>query len=73
MEEAVHDAFVKMGIDMSKPIEMQKDFQHLREWRMSVQSVKDRGLFAVVTVLVTGTLGAIWLGLQQIMRTGGGQ
>lgn len=68
VSETVKQTLTAFGMDVEKPIEMQRDFQHLRDWRESVSAIKRRGAFAVVTVLVSGTLGALWIGLQHMMQ-----
>jgi len=64
MEDAVNDALLKLGVDSQNPIEMQKDFQHLREWREATAAMQKRGLLVVVGVIVTGGCAALWLGLK---------
>lgn len=64
MTSAVDRAFVRLGIDASDPLEMQRDFQHLRDWRMASSSAKRYGIMAILGVLITGTLGALWLGIR---------
>lgn len=57
----VQETLLALGIDMSEPLEAQKDFQHLRAWRESVDTIKRQGLVAAVGVIVTGLIGAILL------------
>lgn len=64
MEDAVTDAFVKLGIDAGDPLEMQKDFQHLREWREATHTLQSKGLMVILTLLLTGGCAALWLGLK---------
>jgi hypothetical protein len=63
-KEAVNDLLLKMGVDVSKNdalIEMQADFQHVRKWRRSVETVQRQGLLTAVGVLVTGGIGALYM------------
>ena len=49
-----------MGVDAQDPhslIEMQKDFAHIRIWRESTETIKNHGLIAAVTFIVTGAFG----------------
>ena len=51
-------------MDVSNPaakIEMQKDFQSLREWRQSMQAVRRHGLLTAVGIIVVGVLGLIYM------------
>jgi len=62
--EVVHEMMLTMGVDASKPsamIEMQKDFQSLREWRNSMDAIRRHGLLTAVGVIVLGILGLIWM------------
>ena len=52
------------GIEEDDRVELKKDFQHLRRWRVSYETVERAGWKAVVTVLVTGFCGLVWLGLK---------
>ncbi|MBI2718150.1 MAG: hypothetical protein HYX36_05225 [Rhizobiales bacterium] len=64
--EVVHEMMLTMGVDASKPaglIEMQKDFQSLREWRRSMESVRRHSLLTAVGVIVVGVLAIIWMNL----------
>lgn len=61
VEKAVQQTLLTMGIDTSDPAEMQRDFQHLRAWRESVETVKRQGLITAVGVIVTGVIGGIVL------------
>jgi hypothetical protein len=63
-KEAVNDLLLKMGVDVSQNgalIEMQADFQHVRKWRKSVETVQRQGLLTAVGVLVTGGIGALYM------------
>jgi hypothetical protein len=62
--EVVHEMMLTMGVDASKPeglIEMQKDFQSLREWRNSMEAIRRHGLLTAIGVIVVGVLGLIWM------------
>jgi hypothetical protein len=59
--ETVHETFVKLGVDATDPIEMQKDFQHVRDWRTTTDLIKQKGIVALVVLVVTGVMGLIWV------------
>ncbi|MBR1229414.1 phage terminase large subunit [Bradyrhizobium sp. AUGA SZCCT0176] len=44
--------------------EMRADLQHLRRWRRSVEQAQSYTFKAVITVIVTGFVGAVWLGIK---------
>lgn len=52
------------GIDEQDRIELRTDFQHLRRWRKATEQVERAGWRALMTILVTGICGLIWLGVQ---------
>lgn len=65
--EAVREFFLALGVNAEDPdavIAVQKDFAHLRAWRESSDTIKQKGLGAAVTIIVTGVLGLIWLAVK---------
>lgn len=58
--KAIDGFFLRLGVDTTNPLEMQKDFAHLRAWRESTDLVKRKGLTAAVTVIVTGSLAMFY-------------
>lgn len=65
VRETVMETLLSLGVDHENPLEMQQDFQHLRDWRVATQSVKRKGVGVMVTVLVTGMIGALIVGLHE--------
>lgn len=55
------------GIEEEDRVELRADFQHLRRWRKSSEQITRAGWRAIVTVLVTGICGAIWLGVKAML------
>jgi hypothetical protein len=53
-----------LGIDTAQPFEMQRDFAHLRSWRLSVEAMRTKTILTAVGILVTGVLGAIWMAIR---------
>lgn len=64
IKETVHETLTELGIDHSEPMEMQKDFQHLREARITMDQVRSRGILTLLGFLITGIVAAIWLGIK---------
>src|SRR5262245_45399286 len=62
--EAVEETLTKLGFDVAKPMEAQKDMQFLREWRESAATVKKQSLITAVGVVTVGVLGLIWLAVR---------
>jgi hypothetical protein len=44
--------------------ELRADFQHLRKWRKSVEQAQGFTFKAVISDIVAGVLGAVWLGIK---------
>lgn len=62
VEATVSNMLMRLGIDTNDPqafIEFRKDLTHNRGWRIATETVKEKGLGAAVTVLVTGAIGYI--------------
>ncbi|MCP3368291.1 hypothetical protein [Bradyrhizobium cajani] len=59
---AVMETLLLMGVDVSKPEavqEMQADFQQVRKWRKSVETVQRQSLLTAIGIVVSGIIGAI--------------
>ncbi len=52
------------GIEEDDRRELQADFRHLRKWRKSVESATGLTFKLIVTTLVGGFLGAVWMGIK---------
>lgn len=52
------------GIEEEDRRELRADFQHLRRWRRSVEQAQSYTFKAVISVIVTGFVGAVWLGVK---------
>jgi single-stranded DNA-binding protein len=55
------------GIDEEDRKEVRADFQHIRRWRKSVEQAQSYTFKAVITVIVTGFVGAVWLGIKVML------
>ena len=62
--EAVKQTLMQLGVDTSDPIAMQRDFQHLRQWRESGEDLKRKGTLAVMGIFLSGLVSLILLGLK---------
>ncbi len=52
------------GIEEEDRQELRADFQHLRRWRKSAEAAQGYTFKAVITVIATGFVGAVWLGIK---------
>jgi hypothetical protein len=62
--KAIATTLISFGIEESDRRELRADFQHLRRWRRSVEQAQSYTFKAVITVIVTGFVGAVWLGIK---------
>lgn len=82
----VEEMLVKLGIDHSRPLEVQHDFQalrevrtlltsqefqsdlyHLRKWRQTMEGGASKGVFTVMTMVLSGVSALIVLGFKAWM------
>lgn len=51
-KEATKETLLSFGFNIDEPIEMQKDLQHVRQWRIGCESTKGivRKLFLTVSI-----------------------
>lgn len=64
---AVSSVLASFGIEDDDRKEVRADFQHLRRWRKSVEQAQSYTFKAVITVIVTGLMGAVWLGVKVVL------
>lgn len=55
------------GIEEEDRAELRADFVYLRRWRKSVEQAQGYGLKAIVTVIISGVIGAFWLGFKTML------
>jgi hypothetical protein len=55
------------ALELIHRIEVRADLQHLRRWRKSVEQAQSYTFKAVITVIVTGFVGAVWLGVKLVL------
>lgn len=62
--KSVASVLASFGIEDDDRKELRADFQHLRRWRKSVEQAQSYTFKAVITVVATGLMGAVWLGVK---------
>lgn len=71
-EEAVQRTISTMltsfGIEEEDRAELRADFIHLRKWRKSVEQAQSLTIRAMVTIIVAGAAGALWLGIKTLLQ-----
>ena len=61
---AIATILTSFGMEEEDRRELRADFQHLRRWRKSVEQAQSYTFKAVITIIVAGVLGALWLGIK---------
>jgi hypothetical protein len=64
---AIATILTSFGIEEEDRRELRADFQHLRRWRKSVEQAQSYTFKAMITVIVTGLVGAVWLGIKVML------
>lgn len=67
VETTLATVLQSFGLEEEDRKELQADFIHLRKWRKSVEQTQSYTFKAIVTVLVSGFLGVIWLGFKTML------
>ena len=65
--KAVASVLATFGIEDDDRKELRADFQHLRRWRKSVEQAQSYTFKVVITVIATGLMGAVWLGVKVVL------
>jgi hypothetical protein len=65
--KAVASVLASFGIEDDDRKELRADFQHLRRWRKSVEQAQSYTFKSLITVLATGLMGAVWLGVKVVL------
>src|SRR5579871_2718690 len=67
VDRAIATVLASFGIEEEDRRELRADFQHLRRWRKSVEQAQSYTFKAVITIIVAGVLGAVWLGTKAML------
>ena len=67
VDRAITTVLASFGIDEEDKRELRADFQHLRRWRRSVEQAQGFTFKAVISIIVAGFLGAVWLGIKAML------
>ncbi|HHW65649.1 MAG TPA: hypothetical protein GX403_17175 [Rhodocyclaceae bacterium] len=66
--ETVRETLTQMGADPAHPLEMQRDFQHLRQWRRSGEELRSKGTLALLGIFLSGTVALMLVGLRDYFQ-----
>lgn len=64
VKRTVKETLTTMGVDTDDPLEMQRDFQALREWRLLRSAVQSKGVLMLVGLAVSGLVAALIMGIK---------
>ena len=62
--KVVATTLTSFGLDEDDRKELRSDFQYLRRWRRGIEQAQSYAFKAVITVIVTGFVLAVWLGIK---------
>lgn len=68
VSKAVAATLSRFGIEEGDHKELMADLGHLRKWRRSVEQAQSYTFKVVITTIVGGFLGALWLGFQTMLH-----
>jgi len=66
MKEAVMETMTGMGFDTEHPLDVQRDLQYLRDWRLTTETIRGKAILAAVGISVIGLCSVLWLGLKAL-------
>ena len=64
---AVDELFVRMGLDVDQPIELQRDFTWVRQRRKLETRVGMMTISAIIGAMVLGVGSAVWMGIKALI------
>jgi hypothetical protein len=67
VSKAVIATLSRFGIEEDDHKEFRADMIHVRRWRKSVEQTQTYTFKAIVTVLVSGFIGVVWLGFKTML------
>jgi hypothetical protein len=65
--KAVAAILTSFGVEDDDRRELRTDLRHLRRWRKSVEQAQSYTFKAVITIVVTGFVGVVGLGIKALL------
>src|SRR4051812_11068860 len=65
--KTISTILTSFGIEDEDRVELRADFIHLRRWRKSVEQAQGLTFKVIITAIVTGIVGALWLGFKGLL------
>lgn len=69
-EKTVERTMTTLGVDMSNPLDVQRDMQFIRAMRETWHSAKAKGLLVAMGIMVTGFFSFFWDALKSSLKAG---
>ena len=69
VDQSVKATLIQLGIEHANPIEMQKDFQHLRSWRQAGDELRNKGMLALLGIFLSGVIGLVAVGVKEWFKS----
>lgn len=66
--KTVEQTLTQLGVEHDDPLEMQRDFQYLREFRTTSATLKERGLLALIAIMLSGFVALLVMGVKESIR-----
>lgn len=70
--KAVRQVLLDLGVDHQTPLEMQHDFQHLRQMRLTTEAVQRHSLITLVGLVICGAVAVVLIGFKAWMSAPAG-
>jgi len=67
IKEHSDNVLLQLGITPTDLLEVHRDLMQLREWRKSMDEIKSRGFSALMLIVISGMLAALWIGIKQMV------
>lgn len=64
VSETVRQTLLQLGVDASNPLDMQRDFQHLRQWRRAGEDLRSKTNLTLLGFFLAGVFALLLLGLK---------
>jgi len=67
VEQTVLKTLERFGMDSDDHIQTQRDFQFMRDWRISSEILKRKAILTILGIVIAGVAGALWVGFKIVI------
>lgn len=68
VRDAVTETLTGLGFDTAHPLAVQRDLHYLRDWVLTVESIRGKAILVAVGIAVVGLCGVLWLGFKALIN-----